>query len=102
MNSAVCEQSPLQKAIWLVHILKKVILGNPCIPKRKPNNHLKCFSSGTSTSISHVPANCWKQPHHNSSMFPLALPACGYNGAQFLGRSVQIEVGIKYKPFDYH
>lgn len=34
-------------------------------------------------------------------MFPSALPAYDYNGAQFLGRSVQIEISIKYRLFDY-
>lgn len=62
-----------------VFLRRPLILGNLCIPKKKYINTLKCVGPGASMSISHVLANCLEAAHYDSSMFPLALPACDYN-----------------------
>ena len=103
MNSVVYELSPLQKAIWFEHIHKKAHnFGQSQYTQEKNINSLKCVSYSASTSISHVLLNCLEAApllHLHVSSGTSSL--YDYNGAQFLGRSVQIGVGINYRLSDF-
>lgn len=62
-----------------IFLRRPLNLGNLFIPKKKYINSLKCVGFGASMSISHVLANSLEAAHYDSSMFPLALPACDYS-----------------------